>query len=311
MGNRNLVILVIALVLGVAAVIFANSYFTGVEERQAQIAEEQQLTRIVVASQPFEFGTPLTPDNTRLQNFPANSVPEGAFTSSEQALAGGRVALRPMVPGEPILRDKVSGSDGRAVLSSLLPEGMRAVSIPVSAASGVSGFVRPNDIVDVILIRQIPGEGAGPNDMMADVILESVPVLAIDQVASEDATDPAVGSTAVLQVDQFDAQRLVLALRVGQLSLALRNVESQEAGTLTTVTQRDLGNPGFYIAAARQAARRAAPQRTAATAPAPAVARSSQTSGFGAAISRPSGPTMSVYRGVEATEYPVSRLGGR
>lgn len=306
MGSRNLAILAIALILGIAAVIFANSYFSGVDERQAQIAEEQQLTRIVVATQPLEFGVPLTRDNLRLQNFPASSVPQGAFTSVEAALADNRVALRPIVPGEPVLADKVSGDDGRAVLSSLLPEGLRAVSIQVNAASGVSGFVRPNDVVDVILTRQIPGEGSGAGDIMADVILQNVPVLAIDQVASEDATDPSVASTAVLQVDQLDAQKLFLAQRIGQLSLALRNVESQELGPMVTVTARDLSNSNLYIPARNNGSSRAAPARV--SVPAAAFVPSSPPAG---SASRVMGPSMSVYRGVEPTEYPVDRLGGR
>ncbi len=303
MGPRNLAILAIAVVLGIFAVVMANAWFSGVEERQERIAEEQQLTRIVVATQPLEFGSALTPENLRMQNFPAGSVPAGAFNSLEDAMQGGRVALRPIVPGEPVLSDKVSGSGGRAVLSTLLPEGMRAVSIPVSAVSGVSGFVRPGDIVDILLTRQIPGLGATAQDQMVDIIMEGVQVLAIDQVASEaeGAQNPQVGSTAVVQVDQFGAQKLVLANRVGQLSLALRNVENQEPGPMLTVTSRDLGDPSIYLAGRQTpppAESRPAPQIVYAHAPAPAPAAQP------AAPPRPSGPSMSVIRGTESDRIP-------
>ncbi|WP_338243554.1 Flp pilus assembly protein CpaB [Aurantiacibacter hainanensis] len=311
MGGRNLAILAIAVVLGIFAVFMANAWFSGVEEQQERIAEEQQLTRIVVATQPLQFGSPLTPENLRMQNFPAGAVPTGAFMTIEDAMQGGRVALRPIVPGEPVLADKVSGSGGRAVLSALLPDGMRAVSIPVSAVTGVSGFVRPGDIVDIMLTRQIPGEGATANDQMIDVIMEGVPVLAIDQVASDDATDPTVGSTAVVQVDQYGAQKLVLANRLGQLTLALRNVENQEPGALTTVTSRDLGDPSIYLAG--RASRSPPPSQ-----PAPQIvyaqpsyAPPQQQASQPSAPPRPTGPTMSVIRGTESTEYPVGRLGGR
>lgn len=309
MGGRNLVILGVAIVIGIVAVIFANAYFSGVEERQERIAAEQQLTRIVVAAQPMEFGTPLTTENLRLQNFPAASVPEGAFTSIETAMQGGRVALRPIVPGEPVLADKVSGTDGRAVLSALLPEGMRAVSIPVSAVSSVSGFVRPGDIVDIILTRRIPGDGAGNDDLMSDVIMEGVPVLAIDQIASEEATQAAVGRTAVVQVDLFGAQKLILANRIGQLSLALRNVENQDPSQLITVTARDLGDPSIYLAGRNNTPPISAPVQQPIIiappgygAPPPAPAQ---------AAPPPSGRSMSVIRGTETTDYPVGRLGGR
>lgn len=293
----------------------ANAWFSGVEKRQERVAEQQQLTRIVVATQPLEFGSPLTTENLRMQNFPAASVPVGAFGSIADAMSGGRVALRPIAPGEPVLADKVSGADGRAVLSALLPDGMRAVSIPVSAVNGVSGFVRPGDIVDIILTRQIPGDGATASDMMNDVIMEGVPVLAIDQVRAESATEPSVGSTAVVQVDQLGAQKLVLADRLGTLTLALRNVESQEPGALTTVTARDIGDPRIYLrgrntSAPAQAAAPAAPSVIFApagygNAPPPRQSATPTTP------PPPSGPTMSIIRGTESTDYPVGRHGGR
>ena len=311
MGRRNLLFLAVAIGVALIAVLLANSYFSGVEERQEQIAEEQQLARIVVATQPLEFGQPLTPENVRLQNFPASSVPQGAFRSMEDALRDNRVALRPIVPGEPVLADKVSGTDGRAVLAANLAEGMRAVSIPVSAVNGVSGFVRPGDTVDVLLTQRIPGDGAGSQDMMTDVILEKVKVLAIDQNPNERDVAPRIGKTAVVELDLYDAQKIVLAERLGTLSLALRNVENQEPAALTAVTARDLGAGGMVRPI------RARPQNAGMFA-APAV--NFPTGSFAlpspsgasapAAPVRPAGPTMTVYRGVEATEEAVGRLGG-
>lgn len=301
MGGRNFIFLLIAIGVGAVAVLLANSYFSGMEQRQERIAQEQKLARIVVATQPLEFGAALTAQNLRLQNFPENSVPQGAFRSVEDATKGGRVALRPIVPGEPVLADKVSGSGGRAVLAANLPEGMRAASISVSAVTGVSGFVRPGDIVDVILTRRIPG-GTDAQDMMNDVILEKIKVLAVDQVASEQATDPAVGKTAVLEVDLLGAQKLALAERIGQLSLALRNVESQDPEALTTVTARDLGTMGAY-SAARPRRAQTAPMRS----PPLLVYRDEEPASKPA---RQHGPTMTVYRGVEPTEETVGHLGG-
>jgi len=245
--NRNIFIGLGALFIAAIAVFLVNAYLTGVEERAEVRAEEQQLARIVVATQDLGFGDALTPENVRLQNFPANSVPTGAFRAIEAALADGRVALRPIVPGEPILASKVSGADGRAVLAANLPEGKRAVSIPVSAVTGVSGFVRPGDTVDVLLTRQIPGEGAESYDLMSDVILDRVKVLAIDQVANEGATEPQVGATAVVEVELYEAQQLAIARRLGTLSLALRNIESDEVTAGQTVTNRNVGSR-IYIA---------------------------------------------------------------
>ena len=303
-GQRNLIILGVAVLLGLLAVFIANSYFSGVEQRQERMAAEQKLARIVVASQPMAFGTPLTTDNVRIQNWPASSVPMGAFRSMEAALKDHRVALRPIVPGEPVLADKVSGADGRATLAANLPEGMRATSIPISEVSAVAGFVLPGTTVDVLLTRKIPGENSDAQDQMVDVIMENVQVLAINQNVDEKDGKPKPGKTATLQTDLYGVQKLALAQKVGTLSLALRNVDSQQPAALTTVTTRDLGGSGYYRVPRRAVASR--PVAMAAYTPPPAI-----TAAIRAVAPAPSGPSMAVYRGVEKADYDVGRLGGK
>lgn len=300
MRGRNLLIVGLAVFIGLIAVYLANSYFSRVEDQQAREAQANRMAQIVVATQDFQFGTQLTNTNLRLANWPANSVPQGAFVSIEEATRGGRVALRPIAIGEPILSGKVSGEGGRATLASILPEELRAVSIPVNQVTSVGGFVRAGDVVDVLLTRQIPGDGAERDDQMTHVVLENVLVLAIDQVADENATAPAVGQTATVQTDILGAQKLTLARQIGALSLVLRNVENQSVGGTATVTPSDLGGAGYYIAAR---------DRSPASAPAPVSADGASASAS-AAPRRPRGPTMSVIRGTEPTVYEVKRNGG-
>lgn len=310
MQGRNWIILGVAIAIGLFAVIMVNAYFSGVQEKQARLTQEQALVRIVVAAQPMEFGTKLTPQTVRLQNWPASSVPEGAFRTIPDALKDNRVALRPIVPGEPVLASKVSGADGRATLAALLPEGMRAFSIPVDTLRGVAGFVLPGTMVDVLLTRRIPGEGAGPEDLRADVFLSNVQVLAVDQLASDKEGNPVPSKVATLSVSLFDAQRLTIAQQVGTLSLALRKVESAAANDADattapvfaqTVTGRQLGGPRLYIPA-----RGAAAPRVAAAGPRAAPARRVGNAGPVAG----SGASMTVIRGTEPTSYPVGYLGG-
>jgi pilus assembly protein CpaB len=305
-GNRNTLFIIAAVAIGLIAVVLANSYFSGVEQRRDEVADESNLTRIVVAAQPLEFGTPLTSENLRLQGYPSTAVPEGAFTSLEMALSGGRVALRPIVPNEPVLASKVSGSGGRAVLSANLAEGMRAVAIGVDAVQGVSGFVRPGDVVDIFLTRQMRGDGAGAQDLITEVVLENIKVLAIDQIASEAAVEPSVARTAVVELNQRDAQKIVLAGRLGTLSLALRNVQEQdEFGAASLVTNRDFAGSRYFVAARPQAGS-GANQQVATQAFQALNNLSAAVAGAPGRV----GPTMTVYRGVEPTEEPVSQLRG-
>ena len=240
MRGRNQIVLIIAVFLGLMAVFLANTYLNSAQDRQESLAEAGRMTRVVVASQELTFGALIGGQNIRLVNWPASSVPAGAFSSIEDVTRVNRVALRPIAVGEPLLSSRVSGANGRATLSALLPEGKVAVAVPISDVGGVGGFVRPGDSVDVLLTRQIPGPGAAAEDKMTDVVLEAVQVLGVDQVYDENNTTPVVGKTATLQVDTFGAQKLALARELGTLSLALRNVANPITGSRGTVTSRQL-----------------------------------------------------------------------
>lgn len=301
MQQRNILTIGIAIFLGLIAVFMANAYFSGVETKQAQIAEQQRMARIVVATQGLAFGAPLSVQNVRLVNWPADSIPEGAFTSVQEATKN-RVALRPIVPGEPVLASKVSGTNGRATLSANLPIGQLAYAIPISDVAGVGGFVRPGDVVDVLLTRQIPGSGSTGADKMSTVVLEAVPVLGIDQVQDEAKTEPAVGRTATLQVDTIGAQKLALSTQMGTLTLALRNVGDQALGSHPTLTSRDIG-PGRFIAGPRNLTVPTYGYR-ASGAPAMAVAPRLPVPGQPSTTSLPQfvGPRMIIVRGVKSSE---------
>jgi pilus assembly protein CpaB len=313
MQGRNLILLGAALVIGLIAVILANSYFTGVEQQQEELAEQNRLVRIVVAAQPMEFGAQLTQQNIKLQNFPAQSVPEGAFTSIPEALKDNRVALRPIVVGEPVLRSKVSGTDGRATLAALLPDGFRAISIPIDNVNGVSGFVLPGMTVDVMLLRQIEGEGATQQDQRADTIRESVQVLAVDQFADEKTGEPKPSRTATLAVTPTDASRLAMANRMGTLMLTLRKIEPEfttdgeaKERVAKTMTSRQLGVPRLVIGGRGNGGGGGG----SAPAPrAPVYASINPPAPSGAIVPVYSGPAMTVVRGVEPTSYQVGTLG--
>lgn len=295
MKSRNLIVIGGAVFIGLLAVLILNGVFSGVQKSNEQAAEEKRLVQLVVANQELAFGSAISPQNVKLVSWPASSVPDGAFTSLQQATSG-RVALRPIVAGEPILASKVSGENGRATLSANLPAGQLAFSVPISEVTGAGGFVRPGDVVDVLITRKIPGEGTTESDKMTDIVLEAVPVLAIDQESNENKTAPAIGKTATLQVSSRDAQKLALAQQLGVLTLALRNVADTTTGPKGTVVGRDITAGGIYI---RRSSGTPAPmaRRTPQVAyrpPAPGIPRSQ-------IIAPPAfvGPTMVIVRGTK------------
>ena len=244
LGNRNLFIVAIAALVGIVAVIMANSYLSGVEKQEMTAAEDGRLVQIAVARVPLEYGATLTSENTRMVSWPSTSVPVGAFRSLKglYGAAQPRVVLRPIETGEPILPGKITGFGGRAKLSELIETDMRAVAVRINDVAGVAGFVLPGDRVDVLVTREPKLDGeAGEAESITDIVLQNIRVVAVDQKPSEKPTDPAVAKTVTLSVDQQGAQKLALGGQVGTISLALRNAANQDEFMSSTVGTRDLG----------------------------------------------------------------------
>src|SRR4029079_17282493 len=177
----------------------------------------------------------------RFVEYPNSSIPPGAFTNAAQLLPAGkrRVALMPIGVNEPILTGKISAEGQGASIAALLPEGKRAASVRINDVSGVAGFVQPNDSVDVLVTRQIPGDNAR-NTQLTDVLLQNVRVIAIDQQAKNAEGSPRVARTATLEVDPLDAQQLALAQEIGSLSLVLRKPGDKNNPVVETVSMADL-----------------------------------------------------------------------
>jgi len=219
--RQSLIALGVAIFLGLVAVFLVNSFLRGAEKKVEAV--DTATVNVAVATVAMPFGTAITPEKVRFVNWPRASVPPGAFNSVGDLLQGTvpRVVLRPLDVGEPILRTKISGEGGRATLSAILPPERRAVSIRISDVAGVAGFVLPGDRVDIILLHAV-GEG-----QVADVMLQDVRVIAIDQDANDQANRPALGKTATVEVQPYDAQKLALAQQAGTLTLALRSASAQ------------------------------------------------------------------------------------
>ncbi|WP_083191554.1 Flp pilus assembly protein CpaB [Salipiger sp. CCB-MM3] len=236
--------LVVAVLLAGAAVYGARDWLAQEQRRlNSQTRHESpsvpEMT-VVVAVEPITFGERLSATKLRTIAWSSDITPEGSFTSIEDVIGqdddnSARFALTTMAPGEPILATKITLPGQRAKLSTALTPGMKAVSIRVNDVLGVAGFVLPGDRVDVMLTRGGRGEQS-----FVDILLQGVKVLAIDQIADELKDKPSVVRTVTFEVNTTEAQKLVLAGNVGTLSLALRNVGSNDIENNDRITMADL-----------------------------------------------------------------------
>jgi pilus assembly protein CpaB len=232
----------IAIVLGLIAVLLANTYLTGKERQISAGQAEAGMVRIAVASLPLAYGNEVTPDKVRFVPYPAASLPPGAFRTMAELLPDGkrRVALRPIQVNQPLLASDLTGEGQGASIAALLPDGMRAATVRINDVSGVAGFVKPNDTVDVLITRSpIGGNGSGPQ--VTDVLLQNIRVIAMGTQTVGADGQPSPTNSTTLEVTPLDAQKLVLGQQLGQLSLALRKPGAeQNIPNVETVSLDDL-----------------------------------------------------------------------
>lgn len=180
------------------------------------------LSKVAVASTDISLGQRLTPEMVTLVDWPAGSMPPGAF--NELAALDGRVLKTSLLRGEPVLDAKLAPQGTKGGLSAVIGDGRRAITVRVNDVIGVAGFALPGNYVDIIVNTQREtSDRDAPNRNISKIVLERILVLAVAQEVSRDETKPRVVNAVTLEVTPDQAEKLDLARSVGTLSLVLRN----------------------------------------------------------------------------------------
>ncbi|MEQ1668658.1 MAG: Flp pilus assembly protein CpaB [Sulfuriferula sp.] len=219
---RALVMIVVSVAIGLGAVVLASRWMA----EQASVST----TKIVVAANDIDLGTPLTPQMLKLLDWPSGSVPQGAI--KEIKALDSRVVKVSLQRGEPVLESKLAPIGTKGGLSAVIGEGKRAMTVRVNDVIGVAGFALPGNYVDIMVNTEDENVKAdGKNKSISKIVLEHVLVLAVAQQASRDETKPTVVNAVTLEVTPEEAEKLDLARSVGSLSLVLRNQMDSSAVT--------------------------------------------------------------------------------
>src|SRR5258708_20086257 len=189
---------------------------------------------IVVAASQLSLGVTLAGDNLAEIPWAASTVPEGAFATKHELLKDGRrVVLASLERNEPVLRAKITLPGQPGSRSSVVEDGKGAVTVRVDDVGGVAGFIRPNDRVDVVLIRT---EGNSSSSSYSDLILQRVKVLAVDQLTGERNEQATVAKAVTLEVTAVEVHKIHLAPNIRQLSLSSRQAPGSKPHAKHTVT---------------------------------------------------------------------------
>jgi pilus assembly protein CpaB len=210
--TRLLMIGVLALALGTVAGLIAY------RNLQSRSGPGESGVPVVVAADDIQVGARIEEHDVRITNLPPSSLPANTYDRRSKVL--GRGVVVPIAKGEFILPSKLAGEESGAGLPSLIPNGMRAVSVRVNEIVSVAGFVTPGTRVDVLLT----GTPEGGNDQQTTTVLQNVRVIAAGHTLEHSATGEAQNTAVItLLVSPDDAQRLTLASSQGHIQLALRS----------------------------------------------------------------------------------------
>ncbi|WP_299415171.1 Flp pilus assembly protein CpaB [uncultured Sulfitobacter sp.] len=211
---------------------------------RAEAAKQQIIAteKIFVVTRKLEYGEKLTKDDVRVVDFPKAALPEGHFTELAAIFPENtdkpRIVLRPIEKDEALLDIKVTKPGEDAGLTSRLERGMRAFAISVDVSSGVSGFLRPGDRVDVYWTGRV-GNGQSRQEV-TKLIESSVPLIAVDQ-SSGSVEGARIARTVTVAVDPNQVASLAQAQSTGRLSLSLVGAgDDIEIASNIEVNQQDL-----------------------------------------------------------------------
>jgi pilus assembly protein CpaB len=235
--TRLLMIGVLALALGafVSLLVYKNLQGRG-------SANNEPGADVIVAADDIQVGGRIAEHNIRTARFPVGSLPAGIFSKKSQVLDRG--VIIPITRGEFILPSKLAPENAGAGLPSLIPTGMRAVSVRVNEVVSVAGFVGPGTRVDVLLT----GTPNGSTENQTTTVLQNVAVIASGHTLERNAAGDAQNTPVItLLTSPEDAERLTLASSEGRIQLVLRNPLDTHEDSVDAANARGLYKGGTPV----------------------------------------------------------------
>lgn len=239
MDRKKVILLLSALLVAALTAFMARSMFTGASAPQAAAqAPVKTGPEILVATRALPVGTIITAESFRYQPWPEELIEEAYFTKGGEGQPTmesliGTVVRNAVTAGQPVTQGSLVAPGDRGFLAAALSPGMRAVTVPVSALTGVAGFVFPGDRVDLVLTQNVTGDN-GPALKVSETIVRNLRVLATDQSAQTRKDEN--GNTVVaeyklvtLEATPRIAEKISVAQSIGTISLSLRALADNAA----------------------------------------------------------------------------------
>jgi pilus assembly protein CpaB len=259
MRGRTLILFLVAILLAGGTAMLVRSWLAQqrtVEAEAAPMPPPLPQKSVLVAHGAIPRGQILKPTDLAWQTWPDGGLDRAYIQKGAKTIEdfSGWVARDPFGPGEPITESKIVAPGSRGFLAAVLSPGMRAVSVPVSNTSGISGFVLPGDQVDILITHSVldasgkgdpSGKGGAKQHSAAETVLHDVRVIGIDQKLDNKGGEAVVAKTATLEVTPKQSEIIAVASEIGKLSLSLRSLTTAPGETSVADSAADAG-PGTF-----------------------------------------------------------------
>lgn len=244
MSPRKLILLCAFFALMIFIILYST--LSSFEDKKEEKTPEVAGVAVIEAATDISPRTVITDDMLKASVVPESLLPPGALTDKKLIVghkAGVTILAGDVITGRKLDAAAVAGFQG------LIPEGMRALSFAINDISGVSGFAKPGDHVDILLISSQDGK----NRVTSKMLLRDVLLLAINKSSmgqgyvapkkdDKDGKDESNGNkmptaphrhildgapaVATVALSPYDAAKLTASLQVGQVQLMLRPADS-------------------------------------------------------------------------------------
>ena len=222
---------------GAAVVMFAIMYFafSTLTENNDDTPLRQETPvistqSVVVAKSNIAAQTVLKKSMLEFKELPEEMIPRNAVTDMSEVL--NKATKAEIFAGDVITSQKIYKDSTASGFVGKIPSDCRAVSISVNDLTGVAGFAKPGDYVDVVLVEKTDNVAA------SSILLQNVLLLSINDnmgvqknsESEENSSEQAINSptTATLALKPDEVLQVTSASKLGELYLVLRPFKPQE-----------------------------------------------------------------------------------
>ena len=276
------------------------------------------MTQVVVAKQDIPQRTVITESMLKVVDMPQDAVPSGAIVDMSDAI--DKPANVPIQEGD-ILTDKKVVTDPRlAGFAGSIPPDCRAISVGITDITGIAGFAKPGDYVDVMIIRNDKDK----HNVSGEILLQNVLLLGINKTAESGDAQPAdkkdnkdkkndkaksvdanaskdAMATATLALTSEEALKLAVEAQTGTVYLVLRPVVPDDIYQVDTEYSRQNGEPAPAATQSQPAPAASAPASSPAPSYTPPAVQPAPASAPAAPSVRAPDDSIEVIRGVTST----------